>query len=98
MTLIGRRSDGRESMQMNASQTCYARFGVFYGWFFRSVESVFISGEIPITRLPNLPEPRPVFLQDALVHHHHDPGLAGFFGGFLVNHAFLQPDGRDLEP
>src|ERR1051326_4199699 len=46
----------------------------------------------------DLSEPRPVLLEDAAVHHHKNSGLAGLLCGLFMNHAFLQPDGWDLEP
>src|SRR5262245_35055892 len=50
-----------------------------------------------LTYLPNSPESSPVLLQNAAIHHHKDPRLAGFFGSLFVDHAFLQPNGRQLQ-
>ena len=41
-------------------------------------------------------ERRPVAL-DATVHHGEDPRLAGALGGAGIDHALLQPQGRQLE-
>src|SRR6185369_2058665 len=50
----------------------------------------------PLLR-PASPEPGPMLLENALVHHHQDSRLAGLLGGFLVDHAFLQLDDGNLE-
>src|SRR6266851_6793911 len=45
----------------------------------------------------NLPESRPVFFQNAAVHHHEYPGFARFLRRLLVNHVFLHPDRRNSQ-
>src|SRR5208282_4261483 len=45
-----------------------------------------------------LPESRPVLFQNTPVHHHKHSGLSRLLRRAFVDHAFLQPDRRNLQP
>src|ERR1700722_4260815 len=51
----------------------------------------------PDSARTDLPHSRPVFLQNAAVHHDENASLARLFGGRFVDHVFLHPNGWDFQ-
>src|SRR5207244_13006610 len=44
-----------------------------------------------------LGEPRPMFLQDAAIHHHKNTGGTRFLRRSIIDHGLLHPDGWNFE-